>query len=232
MRSFHNYFPEWIQLLGIRIWVEIRNTIEFVQVVGRYYSNREFLKLDFALWRAYFFRNPYKISKKFLKAQGAKELHVYGETPLTSMEYIVKQCKITEKDTVIELGCGRGRACFWLHSFIHCKVIGIEYIPVFMRIANRIKTRYHLENIDFLCEDFLKSKLSAATILYLYGSTYEDEFIEQLVQKIEKLPKGVKIISVSYPLSDYIALKSFKLISVFPVSFTWGEADVYYQERI
>ncbi len=43
------------------------------------------------------------------------------------MDVIARECGIQKEDVVFELGCGRGRTCFWLNTFIGCKVVGIGF---------------------------------------------------------------------------------------------------------
>lgn len=218
---------EFLYLIWINLTVTIKEIIEFVFIAVRYYSNWTFCKVDCALGWLYLFDNPFAISKKFMQEKGAEQIYVYGETPLTTWETIAKHCKISEKDTLIELGCGRGRVCFWSRLFLGCKVVGIEQIAPFVERAQAVAQRFKISNIEFRCEDFLKSNLSGATVIYIYGSCMQDQEIENLAKKISSLPMGTKVISVSYPLSDYS--NSFELMNSFPAQFTWGTGDVYLQ---
>lgn len=222
---------EIIELLGLRLVVMKRNFVEYCKVIWRYYGNKAFRKADLALLKSYIFRSPYKISKQFLINQGAEDVHVYGETPLTTLEFIAAQSNLKGSDTVYELGCGRGRSCFWLNAFIGCRAIGIEYIPQFVEKADNVKKRYNVPGVEFYLKDILEADLEGASVIYLYGTCYDDTFIQKLIKKFEKLPPGTKIITVSYPLSDYTKKNNFELVKVFSAEFTWGEGDVYLQVR-
>lgn len=222
-------FNEFLKLFWISLVVKKRNFIEFCKVVWKYYPNFQFLKTDLYLLLQYLWKSPFKISKEFLMNQNETDLYAYGETPLTTLDRIAKECGITESDIIYELGAGRGRGCFWLHYFIKCKVIGLEIIPEFVKIANKIKVNRNLKNVEFLEENILNHDFRGATAIYLYGTCYEDSFIQELVHKFKKLPIGTKIITISYSLEDYDAGKSFEIIKCFPASFTWGQGDVYLQ---
>ncbi|MGH7250074.1 MAG: methyltransferase domain-containing protein, partial [Minisyncoccia bacterium] len=140
---------------------------------------------------------------------------------------IVRQCEISSKDIVYELGCGRGRCCFWLNCLLKCKVVGIEYIPAFIEKANHVKTELHFDNIEFRLGDILDADYSGATVLYLYGTCYDAPFLKKLLKKLNMLPSGTKIITVSYHLTDYSA--DYEVMKRFPAEFTWGTGDVYLQ---
>lgn len=225
MESLKNFF----KLLTLNFYVKIKNSVEFVKVLFFYYRNFSFAKVDFSLLLLYLFQNPFKISKRFLMKRGESDIYAYGETPLTTMSQIAKLSKISSTDHLFELGCGRGRSCFWLRMFVCCKVTGIEFVPEFIENAIRIQDYFNIDKLEFRLEDMLKSNFHGATVLYLYGTCYEDDFIRQLVDKFKLLPKGTKIITVSYALNDYSDQHLFQVIQKFPAEFTWGVADVYVQ---
>jgi SAM-dependent methyltransferase len=221
---------EFFQLLWVDFLVQLRRVPEFVKVVCKYYPHFDFMKQDLSLLFSYP-KSPFAVSKEFLMKRGEQDIYKYGETPLTTLEKIVNECQLSEKDTVFEMGCGRGRTCLWLNYFVGCKVVGIEYIPTFVERANKIKQKFGLKEIEFRQEDFLQSDLTGATVVYLYGSCLEDRDIEQLVEKFAQLPSGTKIVTVSYPVTDYTSKPVFEVMKRFPAQFTWGEGDVFIQLR-
>lgn len=220
---------EFFVLLWVNLSVTVRNLIEFVKVAFNYYSSWSFVKADISLRLMYLFHNPYSISKRFLMKKGADDVYTYGETPLTTLEKIARECDISTKDRVFELGSGRGRGCFWLNTIVGCDVVGIEYVPEFVERANLIKRKLGMKGIEFELGDIFKVDLSKATVIYLYGTCFNEKEIRTLSEKFSKLPKGTKIITVSYPLSDYDDKSKFEMMKHFAVPFTWGDADVYLQ---
>jgi hypothetical protein len=222
---------EYLKLLWLNLIVKKRNLFEYFKVLWKYYPHSLFRHIDLSLLSLYFFKSPFKISKEFLIKRGEREVYAYGETPLTTLQEIATQCQISEQDVVFELGSGRGRGCFWLHCFLGCRVVGIDYIPAFIAKAQHIQNKYHLHDIEFRCENFLKTDCREATVIYLFGTCLEDDFIQKLIKKFKNLPVGTKIITVSYPLSDYASEPIFRVLHTFSVPFNWGEAEVYLQVR-
>lgn len=220
---------EFFSLLWVNFKVSYRNFWEYLKVVAFYYTNISFFKSDFGIVLTYLFDNPFTISKRFLMKRGEKDLYQYGETPLVTLDRIMSECGVTEEDTIYELGCGRGRTCFWLSEVLKAKVVGIEYIPEFVTRANRIKRKVGIVNATFINQNMLDADLSAATVIYLYGTCYEDAFIEKVAERLSHLPSGTKIITTSYSLTDYVDSKYFEVMKCFPANFTWGEGDVYLQ---
>ncbi len=198
------------------------------EVKHRYYSDTTFSHIDRSLLTAYIFKNPYTISKNYLKKRQSKEVHTYGETPLMTYDKIAQEVGIEPTDTVLELGSGRGRGAFFLHHFYKCQVIGIERIPQFVKLSKHVAHKYHQERVQFICTDMLKADLPPATVVYLYGTALTDTEIAPLINKLKKYPKGTKIVSISYPLTDYDET-SFEIVKTFSVSYPWGETEAYLQ---
>lgn len=197
-------------------------------VKKRYYTDAEFSRLDRMLIKTYVFKNPYQISKRYLKRKQEKDIHTYGETPLSTYETIAKEAELQPSDTFLELGCGRGRGLFFLQHFFKCNVIGVERIPLFVRLANHVLHKHKLSGVSFICGDMVSMNLPQARVIYLYGTSLKEEEIKSLVTKLKKLPKGTRVISISYPLSDYDE-EAFQNKKNFSVSYPWGETEAYLQ---
>jgi len=192
-----------------------------------FYKDLVFKKIDRALLKNYAFKNPYRISKQHLKSSGDKQIHIYGETPLSTFETIAKECEITEGDTVIDMGVGRARGAIFLNHFKQCRVIGYEKIPHFVEVANQLIRAFDLQGIEITCEDMFQADLSMASVIYLYGTCLEDNDIESLIAKFSQLKVGTKIVTISYPLTEYAKENVFTLGREFTVSFPWGETSAY-----
>lgn len=186
-----------------------------------FYSRDSFRVKDEALLSAYKGQSPYRISKEYLILKGAKEVHQYGETPLTTMALIAKECGLGPDDRVIEMGAGRGRGALFLAEYVGCQVMAYEQIPAFVeKMVPSSKLKMTLQ--DMFGADFAK-----ASVIYLYGTMLEDP---QVVELTEKFPAGVKIISVSFPLDAYS--RNFTTIKSFLGRFPWGKTEIYLNERI
>lgn len=157
-------------------------------------------------------------------------MHAYGETPLFTLEQIVQKCGIKSADSVLELGCGRARTCFWLALVHKVKTIGIDFVPEFIQKAEKVRARYQVDNLQLIEGDFLKDPLPHATVVYLHGSIMTDEEIVQLIRQLKHYPAKTKVITVSFPLKDFTGGKKFRILNSFSAHFSWGKAEVYCQE--
>jgi hypothetical protein len=205
--------------------VRLYNLKDFLRTVFRYYRKPKFALLDLSLLLSYFLKSPYRIGREF------NEVEPYGETPLATMEEICKACPIGPEDVVFELGSGRGRTSFWLAFFQPCKhVVGVEYIPQFVKKASKLASIFKVRNVEFRNVDMSTTDLEKATWIYLFGTALPDDTIMTLLRRFESLPRGAKIITVSYSLLEYAKSDSIMLIKTIDVEFAWGITTAFIHE--
>ncbi|MCB1113313.1 MAG: hypothetical protein KDK62_00975 [Chlamydiia bacterium] len=184
-----------------------------------------FTPQSFFLSLLYFFKNPFRVSKSFWVEKGADEVDVYGETPLVTLDKIAARAALSKEDTFFDLGMGRGKGALFIKHKVGCKVVGLEIIPNFVKKAERVKRFFGLKDIWFLLKDLTVADLSRGTVFYLYGNFLSDETLLELGKKLDELPKGTKVISVSFPISDYT--HNFKVQESFEGEFPWGKTDIF-----
>lgn len=221
----------FLHTLSLSIAIRFYNFTDFLRTCYNYYRHLEFAKIDLSLLWSYFWKSPYRINR---------ELHLepYGETPLRTFAKIAQEAMITQDDTVFELGSGRGRCAFWLAYFVHCKTVAIEYNPFFVATANELKLRFQkegakgMEQLSFVLVDMKEADLQEATVIYLYGTLLNEHDIQILAQKIGQLKSGVRVVTISYALDEYLKKEDQKRIQVvkeFEVQFCWGRTSAYLQ---
>ena len=220
-----------VQSLIFFLSIKGKNFLEEAKVIFSFWKDPYFRRIDLAMKRVYFLKNPYTISRKFLEAKLEEQVHCYGETFLTSMFQIAIRAGITEKDVVIEMGSGRGRATFFLHNFFKCKVIGLECIEEFVEKAGILAKTYHREKVSFFCGDMFEMDPKEASILYFYGSALSEKDESRFFQFLEKTQEKAKIITTSYSLQELFPKSNFQVIDQFTASFLWGEAEIFINQR-
>jgi hypothetical protein len=180
----------------------------------------KFLFANALLFLLYLFCNPYRYCRKFLQNKGEENIYAYGETPLETLDLIAENCPVKPIDTWLDLGSGRGQGTIYITAQRRCKGLGIDQIERFVRRANWTARLTGLP-ATFLTLDILDAPFDQATVVYLYGTAWPDATLSLLEEKMQKLPKGARIISISAPL------KTFPLLKTFPVSFPWGDTDAF-----
>lgn len=204
------------------------NLKEEKKVRQLFYKNPLFKKVDTALKQAYRKLNPYTVCRQFMQSQKRRDVHVYGETPLSAIYQALKDCKVGPHDHFVDLGCGRGRTCLFVSSYFGCKVSGVEIVPVFCSKAEAIG-KLLPSPPHFFKQDMLTFNLDEATFIYFYGLCLtEEEFAEQIT-RLESTKKEAKVITVSFPLSDYSAF--FSTLLSYQTHFPWGKTTVFVNSR-
>ena len=186
-------------------------------------------KLQFILFYYYFLDPPYSIVRRNLaKIDVNEESLIYGETPLITVENILFSVGVINKDDIfIDLGSGRGLTVFYTSLCYGIPCIGFDIIPEFIDRSNKIARFLRLGNVKFINADFNSEDFSKGTIIYLAGTTFDDESIRKISDKLSVFSQWRKIISLSQPLPIQGYGKSFSK----PLTFTWGKTMVYFQEK-
>lgn len=183
---------------------------EFKRYIHERTEYRSFVPID-----KQFCAFPYRIAKKYYGR------HEYGETPLDTMLTVMRALDLRPEDQFIELGAGRGRGAYFVRHKVGCEVLALEMIPTFIEKApGGCGVQWRLGN-------FLEMDLCQGTAFYLYGTCMKDRDIKALCCKI---PKGAKIFTISYPLTDYSDL--YRLDGTYEVEFPWGKTEGYLQVKL
>lgn len=200
----------------------------------RYYRAPRFLAADLLLWLLYLPRNAYVVSRRFLEARGEHDVHRYGETPLRVLEQIIARCSLRPGARFFELGCGRGRTCFWAHCVAGLTTFGIDYVPTFIEQAERVKRRLfrHNPNLRFFHADIRAVDYSSADLVYLYGTGFDENLIGDWLVEMNDLPVGAWVVCASYALTDWPQAAYLQLVEQFEVDYTWGRTHVFVHRRL
>ncbi len=226
MRSMGEFFELFYLFARARLF-QIK---EEFQVRRKYYTNPSFKACDLSLCRAYKEYTPYKINKEFLR-ENPDLTNVYGETPLTTFEKIAKECSLSSNDHIVDLGCGRGRGVFFFSHLLNCKADGVEWISSFVDKANEVKWKHTVKNVAFFNAQLLSFNLRPYSVIYLYGTCLTKKEILTLIKQFKTLKKETKILTVSYPLTDYDA-EHFQLVKSFEAHFPWGTTHIYLNQPV
>ncbi len=231
LQSRQMTFLERVRLWPLSILVSVREVRLALQALP-FVINRDFLRTEF--WRRLLFsgRDAWRLSRDYYSGQATSDVHCFGETPLLTLARIQRRAGINAGDEVLEVGAATGRNCFWLATVIGCRVVGLEHIPEFVSQADSVVRRTgSQEQMSFVCGDMGELLPGEPDVIYLYGSNLNDDLITRFAQRCCEKGEGVRIITVSYPLTSYLP-GAFELIDAFPAVFTWGVTTVYVQKVV
>lgn len=183
-----------------------------------YCCSKIFFILDFFVCFCYLFCNPFRICRKYFQKVGEQEIHMYGETPFAVWKKIAEAVDLKREDHFMDLGCGRGRLCFWSHFLTGCRSTGIDCVPTFIRRARFAARLFRVSGVSFFWKRLCEAPLEEATVVYLYTYHPEEEQID-----FSRLPEGARVITVSEPLIR----EGFVLLKTLDVLYPWGRSEVF-----
>lgn len=143
---------------------------------------------------------------------------MYGETPFAVWKKIAEAVGLKREDHFMDLGCGRGRLCFWSHFLTGCRSTGIDCVPTFIRRARFAARLFRVSGVSFFWKRLCEAPLEEATVVYLYTYHPEEELID-----FSRLPEGARVITVSEPLIR----EGFVLLKTLDVLYPWGRSEVF-----
>ncbi len=215
------FLQKHIELLRTMRQVSSFQKTQELHVRKVFYEDFAFREVDLALKKEYLWQNPYRVSRRFWNS------HVYGETPLASLEIIGLKAQLNKTDCFVDLGSGRGRGAFFMHYRFGCKAVGVEGVPLFIEKALKIQKKLGVEGVEFLNANLSQLSPLRGSVFYLAWTCFEEALTIRLIQWLEQLPHPAKIITVSEPLAS----EQFSLLDQFNVPFPWGDGEIYLHEK-
>ncbi|MFH1454592.1 MAG: methyltransferase domain-containing protein [Armatimonadota bacterium] len=188
-----------------------------------------FWKIKFYFWIYYFSDSPFTIvSRRKKTTKTHPDNLIYGETPFITIKHILDQTNPTSGLSFCDLGSGRGATVLFAALYFKMKSAGFELIPEYVDTANKIKRKLGLENADFINGDFSGYDIKEFDIIYFTPTTWDEENMEKLKNKLKEVKTGSSIISVSIKMDCDFLKETDK--RVYP--FSWGESFVYFYKKI
>lgn len=158
----------------------------------------------------------------------ADEDLIYGETPPLTMKILLEKVQASPEDTFYDLGCGRGLTVLTAAKVYNMTAVGVDMIPAFIERARKIQKFLGASRADFILSSFLDVDLSRATIVYTASTTFSEETMKALAEKLKTLKAGARVITLSAPLQS----PHFAPTGSGVFYFTWGKTHAYFHTRV
>lgn len=204
----------------------------FVSEVFLFFRKTWWWKMRVLLFLSYLGDGPYLLVRKEGKrAPVLPQNLIYGETPCLTIKKILQEAEIKSSDYFVDLGCGRGLAVLFVNQYFKIPAIGIDVIPTFIRRGEILIKNLGLDRVRFIKENLSwirMDQIGEGTIFYLTGTTFEEELLAKITLRLELLPIGTKLITVSEKLESV----HFQLLKTKSFYFSWGKTDVFFHRKI
>jgi precorrin-6B methylase 2 len=126
----------------------------------------------------------------------------YWPTTEPIVEASLKLAKVTEGDTVYDLGSGDGRIVIAAARDFGATGVGIEYEPELIELSTRNADEAGVaERVRFIEEDFFESDLGEATVVVLYLSRKVNRELKE--QLTEQLAPGSRVVTHTFEIPGW-----------------------------
>ena len=162
---------------------------------------------------------------------------IYGEVCADSMYHLMNEAQPKDGGIFYDLGAGSGKGIVVAGLFFpQIKSVGIEYlermqqfsINMYEDLLQKLEIEEKPSNVELKQADMHEHDLSDADIIYVNATAYFDEALDNLVNTLNKLTKGTRVIITSKRLPE----ETFELVKHFPaVPMSWGDCQINLFEK-
>ena len=134
----------------------------------------------------------------------------YEPTPYAVLEQLADSGWIGEENLLLDYGCGKGRASFYLSSATGCRSIGVDFNEGFIAAAEQNRTDYRGDGsrIAFLCEGAERYEVPENADRFYFFNPFSEKVLQSVIGKIleswYRRPRHL-LLMFYYPSDEYIA---------------------------
>ena len=201
-------------------------------------------KMNFYKFLRWFYYLLYKVSDKVrgvdfsaLESSMIDSAHGVHYTPSVSkgVKIILRKLNITENDSIIDIGCGKGKAISLFSKFPFSKNDGVEISDELVKIATKNNLKLKIDNSDIFCANAIEfEKYADYNYFYIFNSL-PPELFEKVFLKINNSNTGtIKYIITLNPIYRTIILKNdhFILLHTYKSFFKGFDVDCYTSRQL
>ena len=132
----------------------------------------------------------------------------YEPTPYSVLERLAKSGYLKRENTLVDYGCGKGRASFMLAHLTRCRVIGIDYNEELIRKANENKLSSGMSGITFEHVRAEEYEINGADSFFFFNP-FSDRILKKVIDQIlwswYEDPRKMRLFFY-YPTDEDVAL--------------------------
>jgi len=130
----------------------------------------------------------------------------HGDSLLKMNEVLARYAEITDKDRVLDAGCGYGGSAVWLAKNIGCKVAGLNIVPFQIERAKQFAREQGVADlVSFHNEDYAHTSFSSTSfdVVWALESVVHASDKSQVVAEFSRLLRsGGRLIMAEYTLRE------------------------------
>lgn len=148
----------------------------------------------------------------------------YEPTPYEVLERLAGSGYILKKNVLVDYGCGKGRACYFLSWQCRCRCIGVEYDDrIYKAMVKNQKTAVSASLVEPVHSKAEKYDLTADVDRIFFFNPFSVEILQSIMGKILDSwyvnPREI-LLFFYYPSDEYMAW-----LMTIPELMFWDEID-------
>lgn len=133
----------------------------------------------------------------------------YEPTDYRVLERLAQSGYFSKKNCLVDYGCGKGRASFYLAFATGCKAVGIELDErLFERATKNLETFVKPYNVTFFCENAVDFRVPPQADRFYFFNPFSEEVLRSVLTRIKESyyedPREM-LLFFYYPSDEYVA---------------------------
>jgi len=131
----------------------------------------------------------------------------YVATPAEVVERMLELAEVSERDVVLDIGCGDGRVCIAAARRHGARSVGVDIEPYWVELAAARAAEAGVSALTtFRAEDACETDLGAATVITLYLGRSSTQRMARVLRA--RAAPGARVVSHSFPVQGWEALRA------------------------
>ena len=127
----------------------------------------------------------------------------YEPTPYPVLERLAKSGHVTRKTRLLDYGCGKGRAAFFLASEIGCRVTGVDYSQKLIDIARENRRTSRLgDRVTLACCRAEQYGIGDENAFFFFNP-FSEKIFERVLRRLMQTGREMKLICY-YPSEAWL----------------------------
>ena len=148
-----------------------------------------------------------------------------------SLKKVLKKLKITQEDSIIDIGCGKGKALYIMSKFPFKKICGYYLSKELVDLAKTNMKKLGLNEVEVFVADASNfNKYDDYNYFYIYNSVPEKVFIKMMKnikKSIEKKPRNCTFIYLNPVYDNIVKNNDFKEFYNYKSIIKWFNYKCY-----
>ncbi len=159
----------------------------------------------------------------------------YSRTDKSTLTQLVSVLNLSQEDSFLDIGCGKGLVLYYFAKKTHCKLAGIEKFEPLVQLAKQnfrtlgLADRIQVITID--AKDFLN--YADYNVFFMFNPFKQDvaqRVMECIVKSLSINPRKIRIISVQPFFNQIIEGFGFQVDKTIRSRLTGVETRIYIQK--